>query len=47
VTKTTKYLITGAGGGLGSVSPRVVQQLLSRGAAVRALVHREVWRLPS
>ena len=30
-----------AGGGLGSVSPRVVQRLLSHGAAVRALVHRE------
>jgi uncharacterized protein YbjT (DUF2867 family) len=41
VTTTTKYLITGAGGGLGSVSPRVVQRLLSHGAAVRALVHRE------
>jgi uncharacterized protein YbjT (DUF2867 family) len=41
VTKTTKYLITGAGGGVGSVSPRVVQQLLSHGAAVRALVHRQ------
>jgi uncharacterized protein YbjT (DUF2867 family) len=41
VTTTTKYLITGAGGGLGSVSPRVVQRLLSHGAAVRALVHHE------
>jgi uncharacterized protein YbjT (DUF2867 family) len=35
------YLITGAGGGLGSVSPRVVRQLLDRGDAVRAMVHRQ------
>jgi uncharacterized protein YbjT (DUF2867 family) len=41
VTATTKYLITGAGGGMGGVSPRVVQNLLSHDAAVRALVHRE------
>jgi uncharacterized protein YbjT (DUF2867 family) len=35
------YLITGAGGGLGSVSTRVVHQLLSHGDAVRAMVHRQ------
>jgi uncharacterized protein YbjT (DUF2867 family) len=35
------YLITGAGGGLGSVSTRVVDQLLSHGDAVRAMVHRQ------
>jgi uncharacterized protein YbjT (DUF2867 family) len=35
------YLITGAGGGIGSVSRRVVEQLLSHGEAVRAMVHRD------
>jgi uncharacterized protein YbjT (DUF2867 family) len=35
------YLITGAGGGVGSVSRRVVEQLLSHGEAVRAMVRRE------
>jgi uncharacterized protein YbjT (DUF2867 family) len=35
------YLITGAAGGLGGVSRRVVEQLLSHGEAVRAMVHRE------
>ncbi len=35
------YLITGAGGGLGSVSTRVVHQLLGQGDAVRAMVHRQ------
>lgn len=35
------YLITGAGGGLGSVSTRVVHQLLGHGDAVRAMVHRQ------
>lgn len=41
MTGATKYLITGAGGGLGSVSTQVVQRLLSHGASVRAFVHRE------
>ena len=41
MTKTPTYLITGAGGGVGSVSPNVVTQLLGHGDAVRALVHRE------
>jgi uncharacterized protein YbjT (DUF2867 family) len=40
VTNTT-YLITGAGGGAGGVSRLVVEQLLSRGEAVRAMVHRD------
>lgn len=35
------YLITGAGGGLGSVSTRVVHQLLGQGDAVRAMVHQQ------
>lgn len=35
------YLITGAGGGFGSVSTRVVHQLLGQGDAVRAMVHRQ------
>ena len=35
------YLITGAGGGIGSVSRRVVQLLLDGGAQVRAMVHRD------
>ena len=35
------YLITGAGGGMGSVSRRVVEQLLSHGEAVRAMVRRD------
>jgi uncharacterized protein YbjT (DUF2867 family) len=35
------YLITGAGGGLGSVSTRVVHLLLGHGDAVRAMVHRQ------
>jgi NAD(P)-dependent dehydrogenase (short-subunit alcohol dehydrogenase family) len=34
------YLITGAGGGSGSVSRRVVQSLLDGGAQVRAMVRR-------
>jgi uncharacterized protein YbjT (DUF2867 family) len=42
VTSTSStYLITGAGGGIGGVSPKVVTQLLSHGESVRALVHRE------
>jgi uncharacterized protein YbjT (DUF2867 family) len=35
------YLVTGAGGGVGSVSPRVVEQLLDQGETVRAMVHRD------
>ena len=35
------YLITGAGGGVGSVSPRVVEQLIEAGEPVRAMVHRD------
>src|SRR5271163_2095681 len=41
MTRTPSYLITGAGGGVGGVSRLVVEQLLSHGAAVRAMVHRE------
>ena len=35
------YLITGAGGGIGSVSRRVVQSLLDGGGQVRAMVRRD------
>jgi uncharacterized protein YbjT (DUF2867 family) len=35
------YLITGAGGGVGSVSRRVVELLLNDGERVRAMVHRD------
>jgi uncharacterized protein YbjT (DUF2867 family) len=35
------YLITGAGGGIGSVSRRVVHSLLDGGAQVRAMVRRD------
>jgi uncharacterized protein YbjT (DUF2867 family) len=35
------YLITGAGGGIGSVSRRVVRLLLDGGAQVRAMVRRD------
>jgi uncharacterized protein YbjT (DUF2867 family) len=35
------YLITGAGGGIGSVSRLVVERLLSNGNQVRAMVHRD------
>jgi uncharacterized protein YbjT (DUF2867 family) len=35
------YLITGAGGGIGSVSRRVVRLLLDSGAQVRAMVRRD------
>ena len=35
------YLITGAGGGIGSVSRRVVQSLLDDGEQVRAMVHHD------
>jgi len=35
------YLITGAGGGIGSISRRVVEALLDGGAQVRAMVRRD------
>jgi uncharacterized protein YbjT (DUF2867 family) len=35
------YLITGAGGGIGSVSRGVVELLLDQGQQVRAMVHRD------
>jgi uncharacterized protein YbjT (DUF2867 family) len=35
------YLITGAGGGIGSVSRRVVQMLIDGGAQVRGMVRRD------
>jgi len=35
------YLVTGAGGGVGSVSRRVVELLLDDGEHVRAMVHRD------
>ena len=35
------YLVTGAGGGIGSVSRGVVELLLDDGRAVRAMVHRD------
>src|ERR1700739_1363690 len=41
MTRPPSYLITGAGGGVGGVSRLVVEQLLSHGAAVRAMVHRD------
>ena len=41
MTHPPTYLITGAGGGAGGISTRVVRQLLARGEAVRALVHRQ------
>ncbi|MGF6888520.1 uncharacterized protein YbjT (DUF2867 family) [Nocardia sp. GAS34] len=41
MTTTGTYLITGAAGGVGSVSTRVVRQVLGRGEVVRALVHRQ------
>jgi uncharacterized protein YbjT (DUF2867 family) len=33
------YLVTGAGGGVGSMSRRVVERLLEAGKSVRAMVH--------
>jgi uncharacterized protein YbjT (DUF2867 family) len=41
MTESPTYLITGAGGGVASISPQVVAQLLSRGEAVRAMVHHD------
>ncbi|MGH3560033.1 MAG: NAD(P)H-binding protein, partial [Mycobacterium sp.] len=37
----TMYLVTGAGGGVGSVSRRVVEMLLEAGQSVRAMVHHD------
>jgi uncharacterized protein YbjT (DUF2867 family) len=39
------YLVTGAGGGVGSVSPRVVELLAGEGEQVRAMVHRDDHRV--
>src|ERR1700741_1312939 len=41
MTESPYYLITGAGGGVAGISPQVVAQLLSRGEAVRAMVHHD------
>jgi len=41
MAKSPTYLVTGAGGGVANISPQVVAQLLNRGEAVRALVHRD------
>ncbi len=41
MTKAPTYLITGAGGGTAGISPQVVNRLLDRGEAVRAMVHRD------
>jgi uncharacterized protein YbjT (DUF2867 family) len=38
---SVEYLVTGAGGGIGSVSRSVVELLIRDGATVRAMVHRE------
>src|SRR6201997_3946715 len=41
MTRTPSYLVPGAGGGVGGVSRLFVEQLLSHGEAVRAMVHRD------
>src|SRR5271166_725511 len=41
MSKSATYLITGAGGGVAGISPQVVARLLSRGEAVRAMVHHD------
>lgn len=41
MSESPTYLITGAGGGVGSISPQVVDRLLDRGETVRAMVHRD------
>jgi uncharacterized protein YbjT (DUF2867 family) len=41
MTAAPKYLVTGAGGGVGGVGRMVVDDLLASGDAVRALVHRD------
>jgi uncharacterized protein YbjT (DUF2867 family) len=41
MTPAPKYLVTGAGGGIGGVGRMVVDNLLSAGETVRAMVHRD------
>jgi len=41
MAKSPTYLITGAGGGVAGISPQVVTRLVSRGEAVRAMVHHD------
>jgi uncharacterized protein YbjT (DUF2867 family) len=41
MTSAPKYLVTGAGGGVGGVGRLVVDDLLASGHAVRAMVHRD------
>ncbi len=41
MTEPPTYLITGAGGGVAGISPRVVTRLLGRGETVRAMVHHD------
>jgi uncharacterized protein YbjT (DUF2867 family) len=41
MTSAPKYLVTGAGGGVGGVGRMVVDDLLASGHAVRAMVHRD------
>ena len=41
MAENVEYLVTGAGGGIGSVSRSVVELLIRDGATVRAMVHRE------
>src|ERR1700757_388991 len=41
MTEPPTYLITGAGGGVAGMSPRVVARLLARGERVRAMVHHD------
>src|ERR1700739_1829477 len=41
MTESPTYLITGAGGGVAGISPRVVAHLLGRGETVRAMVHHD------
>src|SRR5271163_3412592 len=41
MTKSPTYLVTGAGGGIAGISPHVVDRLLDRGEAVRAMVHHD------
>jgi uncharacterized protein YbjT (DUF2867 family) len=41
MAEPASYLVTGAGGGVAGISPQVVARLLGRGAAVRAMVHRD------
>src|SRR6201998_3227518 len=44
MTNAPTYLITGAGGGVASISPQVGARLLSRGEPVRAMVHHDAAR---